>query len=167
MDNCRKCRVTRLKLRARPPFFICLLCCGVSVTCSDDSANIHTIDDSTLTLASTCGDICRYEDFFQRAHCDERKMTFIPTSTGCENATLLELQRNSITKITSDEMFGFKNVRTLDLSQNVSTAVTELKKVRWVRAFCRVTRPSDSRASRKQLKWILLSKGLNLLKHIS
>lgn len=115
MDNCRKCRVTRLKLRARPPFFICLLCCGVSVTCSD----IHTIDDSTLTLASTCGDICRYEDFFQRAHCDERKMTFIPISTGCENATLLELQRNSITKITSDEMFGFKNVRTLDLSQTV------------------------------------------------
>ncbi|KAJ8027580.1 Slit-like 2 protein [Holothuria leucospilota] len=72
----------------------------------------------TDPMVSTCSQICEYEVFFHRAHCDQRALSFVPRSSGCENVSLLELQGNNITAITNEQMSGYLHVRTLDISRN-------------------------------------------------
>lgn len=71
----------------------------------------------------TCEQVCQYEEWFSRAHCDNRQLDQIPVSRGCEEATLLELQSNSIKHIKFERISGYTYVRTLDLSRNKITVV--------------------------------------------
>ncbi|KAJ8027241.1 Insulin-like growth factor-binding protein complex acid labile subunit [Holothuria leucospilota] len=64
----------------------------------------------------TCSEICDYSH--SKAHCHDRNLFQIPHSTGCEGAILLELQGNKIISITSEQMSGYQQVSTLDISGN-------------------------------------------------
>lgn len=78
--------------------------------------NLTGDTDSELTL--TCGNICEYEEWFSRAHCDERGLTYVPRCTGCEGATLLELQENNIQSIPPERVAEYYHVKTMDISRN-------------------------------------------------
>ncbi|KAJ8027244.1 Platelet glycoprotein V [Holothuria leucospilota] len=72
--------------------------------------------ESELTI--TCGNSCEYEEWFSRAHCDARGLTFVPRCAGCEGAILLELQENSIQSIPPERIAEYYHVKTLDISWN-------------------------------------------------
>ncbi|PIK56260.1 hypothetical protein BSL78_06843 [Apostichopus japonicus] len=66
----------------------------------------------------TCQDVCEYDEWFRRARCHERNLQHIPTSTGCENAAMLEVHENNIQLIDQETVTGYRFVQTLDFSQN-------------------------------------------------
>lgn len=69
----------------------------------------------------TCGDVCTFDDWYRRAHCEERDLNYVPHSYGCEGAVMLELQNNQISQITRPCTLGYDLVRTIDLSGNELT----------------------------------------------
>ncbi|KAJ8027578.1 Reticulon-4 receptor [Holothuria leucospilota] len=81
------------------------------------------VTKDTNETVYTCEQVCWYEDWFSRAHCYNRQLDQIPISTGCERATLLELQNNNIKSITFERISGYTHVRTLDMSRNKITVV--------------------------------------------
>ncbi|XP_071839238.1 uncharacterized protein [Apostichopus japonicus] len=76
-----------------------------------------------LQITQTCESVCEYDDWYQRAKCNNRGLQMIPYSTGCEEADMLELHENVITNITSDLLSGYGNIETLDLSHNKIASV--------------------------------------------
>ncbi|XP_071839237.1 uncharacterized protein [Apostichopus japonicus] len=68
--------------------------------------------------AIVCELVCEYDDWFNRAKCDNRGLQVIPNSTGCEETRMLELEANDITSITFDLISSYRNIVTLDLSRN-------------------------------------------------
>ncbi|PIK43194.1 hypothetical protein BSL78_19950 [Apostichopus japonicus] len=75
-------------------------------------------------ITQTCESVCEYDDWYQRAKCNNRGLQMIPNSAGCEEAHMLELHENVITNITSYLLSGYGNVETLDLSHNnISTVL--------------------------------------------
>lgn len=67
---------------------------------------------------ATCGQVCKYDDWFNRAFCDDRGLNFIPSSAGCSRAVALDFQGNSIWTIVGNTMAGYPLVELLDLSGN-------------------------------------------------
>ncbi|PIK41862.1 putative chondroadherin-like protein [Apostichopus japonicus] len=65
-----------------------------------------------------CGLVCEYDDWFNRAKCDNRGLQVIPNSTGCEETRMLELEANDITSITFDLISSYRNIVILGLSRN-------------------------------------------------
>ncbi|XP_071839241.1 uncharacterized protein [Apostichopus japonicus] len=88
----------------------------------------HTIQDAATaeqimgevhpSSSLTCGSLCEYDDWFQRAKCENLGFTTIPNSTGCEGANMLEIQNNNISLVTSEILSGYSNILMLDLSNN-------------------------------------------------
>lgn len=70
----------------------------------------------------TCLSVCEYSH--SKAHCHDRNLSHIPNSDGCEEAILLELQRNEITSITSEQISGYQQLSTLDISRNDLSNIT-------------------------------------------
>ncbi|PIK55874.1 hypothetical protein BSL78_07208 [Apostichopus japonicus] len=66
----------------------------------------------------TCQEVCEYDEWFRRARCHDRNLQHIPTSTGCENAAMLEVHENNIQLINQETVNGYRFVQTLDFSQN-------------------------------------------------
>ncbi|KAJ8031948.1 Leucine-rich repeat-containing protein 4C [Holothuria leucospilota] len=73
---------------------------------------------NTSRVVPVCGEACEYDDWFQRAHCEERDLDQVPLSLGCESSRILELQVNRIQRIGLQSFSGYRNVKTLDLSRN-------------------------------------------------
>ncbi|KAJ8038078.1 Chondroadherin-like protein [Holothuria leucospilota] len=71
----------------------------------------------------TCREICDYDVSFKRAKCWERNLNTVPSSEGCEESIMLDLQRNHISNFPAESMEGYSNVKTLDLSDNDITEV--------------------------------------------
>ncbi|KAJ8037639.1 Leucine-rich repeats and immunoglobulin-like domains protein 3 [Holothuria leucospilota] len=65
-----------------------------------------------------CNEVCEYDDWFNRAHCEERHLYQVPFSTGCTEAVMLEIQENYIERLTVECLTGYRKVRTLDVSRN-------------------------------------------------
>ncbi|PIK56324.1 Leucine-rich repeat-containing protein 15 [Apostichopus japonicus] len=74
-------------------------------------------------ITQTCESVCEYDDWYQRAKCNNRGLRLIPNSIGCEEAHMLELHENVITNITSYLLSGYGNIETLDLSHNKIASV--------------------------------------------
>ncbi|PIK56257.1 hypothetical protein BSL78_06840 [Apostichopus japonicus] len=72
----------------------------------------------TGETSATCQEVCEYDEWFRRARCHERNLQHIPTSTGCENAAMLEVHENNIQLINQETVNGYRFVQTLDFSQN-------------------------------------------------
>ncbi|PIK41863.1 putative chondroadherin-like protein isoform X1 [Apostichopus japonicus] len=73
-------------------------------------------DEESPTIV--CGFACEYDDWFNRAKCDNRGLQVIPNATGCEETRILELEANGITSITFEFISSYRNIVTLDLSRN-------------------------------------------------
>lgn len=71
----------------------------------------------------TCGQRCHYDGWFQRAFCDERNLYNIPSSEGCKDTVLLEMQGNNLTNISVGSFLGYSHLKTLDLSYNEITVI--------------------------------------------
>lgn len=72
----------------------------------------------TTSEVANCNQVCRYEEYFRRAHCGQRSLRFVPAPIGCEGVSLMELQGNSITTVTAKQMSKYIHVGTLDISNN-------------------------------------------------
>lgn len=77
--------------------------------------NLQLIEE---TEKLTCGEVCRFDDWYQRARCESRNLNYVPVSTGCEGAIMLELQDNQLSQLTTASIVGYELVKTLDLSRN-------------------------------------------------
>ncbi|PIK43195.1 hypothetical protein BSL78_19951 [Apostichopus japonicus] len=94
-----------------------LLCLTILTT--QDAATAERIMGQVNPSSSlTCGSHCEYDDWFQRAKCENLGFMIIPNSTGCEGANMLEIQNNNISLVTSDILSGYSNIVMLDLSNN-------------------------------------------------
>lgn len=78
--------------------------------------NINPPEEDVAALI--CNQVCIYDDWFQRARCDDKRLHHVPISTGCENAVMLELQENDIEGIDIETMSGYTDLKTLDVSTN-------------------------------------------------
>lgn len=71
----------------------------------------------------TCGQVCMFDAWFQRAHCENNVFNYVPIFRGCEGAVMLELQGNRISYLSAASLVGYEHVRTLDLTGNAITSV--------------------------------------------
>ncbi|XP_071835285.1 uncharacterized protein [Apostichopus japonicus] len=94
--------------------FVGLLIVLSEVMCVPLSTPLTTTGETSVT----CQDVCEYDEWFRRARCHERNLQHIPTSTGCENAAMLEVHENNIQSINQETVNGYRFVQTLDFSQN-------------------------------------------------
>ncbi|KAJ8046176.1 Leucine-rich repeat-containing protein 4C [Holothuria leucospilota] len=85
---------------------------------------IGVVDESAavpfdiISRLYNCNEVCDYDDWFHRAHCEERHFHQVPFSTGCTEAVMLEIQENNIERLTVECLIGYRKVRTLDASRN-------------------------------------------------
>ncbi|KAJ8027581.1 Leucine-rich repeat transmembrane neuronal protein 2 [Holothuria leucospilota] len=101
--------------------FLQFICAFIVVFGSHGTFGTPTVSPvaaTTENVSPTCGQACEYEDLYRRAHCDQRRLAFVPISTGCAGVTLFEIQENNITSITTEQLSGYTLVRTLDISRN-------------------------------------------------
>ncbi|XP_071821623.1 uncharacterized protein [Apostichopus japonicus] len=112
------------------------ICCIVSgkLLATSSAPSPSTIDlaqpaehfNNTLTdLKLTCGEICGYDDYLDRARCDDKGLLRVPNANGCENARVLELQDNNIQQLNGNSTQGYSKVQTLYLGHN-SVSVVEV-----------------------------------------
>ncbi|PIK43196.1 hypothetical protein BSL78_19952 [Apostichopus japonicus] len=94
------------------------LLCLTTLTIQDAATAEQIMGEVHPSSSLTCGLLCEYDDWFQRAKCENRGFTTIPNSTGCEGANMLEIQNNNISLVTSDILSGYSNIVILDLSNN-------------------------------------------------
>ncbi|KAJ8049768.1 Platelet glycoprotein V [Holothuria leucospilota] len=101
-----------------------LLYCTLSVAAqfSPDSTS-QSVNHDIIGQDISCDQVCEYDDWFQRAHCDERNLYTIPSSDGCEDTIILELQGNHLTNILVNSLLGYNHLKTLDLSNNDITVM--------------------------------------------
>ncbi|PIK44504.1 hypothetical protein BSL78_18635 [Apostichopus japonicus] len=71
----------------------------------------------------TCGNACGYDDWFDRAHCNNRNLSVVPIVDGCDAVQVLEVQGNHISRISSDCLEGYRYVTSLDASENVIAVI--------------------------------------------
>ncbi|KAJ8037640.1 Leucine-rich repeats and immunoglobulin-like domains protein 3 [Holothuria leucospilota] len=77
-----------------------------------------TVPFDNISRHYNCNEVCEYDDWFNRAHCEERHLYQVPFSTGCTEAVMLEIQENYIERLTVECLTGYNKVRTLDISRN-------------------------------------------------
>ncbi|KAJ8027250.1 Leucine-rich repeat-containing G-protein coupled receptor 4 [Holothuria leucospilota] len=95
--------------------FLTLIC---AINLTDSVPTGHNVSPKAGSPEQTCGNVCRYDEYFRRAQCNERGLTYIPSSTGCEMTTILELQNNNIQNIPPERIEEYYHVKTMGLSWN-------------------------------------------------
>ncbi|PIK56325.1 putative chondroadherin-like protein [Apostichopus japonicus] len=94
------------------------LLCLTILTILDAATAERTMREVHPSSSLTCGSLCVYDDWFQRAKCENLGFMAIPNSTGCEGANILDIQNNNISLVSSDILSGYSNIVILDLSNN-------------------------------------------------
>lgn len=103
-------------------FGLLLSCTSVTTQFSPHSTS-QTVTHGIIRQDIPCYQVCEYDDWFQRARCDERNLSRVPSSDGCEDTIILELQGNHLTNISVNSLLGYNHLKTLDLSNNGITVI--------------------------------------------